>query len=457
MIATASAGDFDKALSFTDKNDVLDTFVSGPLVETLSYFIARGVPVVGIRANPTTAGAYGTVDETDIVGTATVAAGATIPDASYDVVVEILTGGALGTTGIVFRYSLDNGENWSEPTALGTSLTLTCARGVSFTLASAASTLIAGDSWTVTTTAPKILTGDLADSFAVLKDYSGEWLRCVVVAEADGTMLAQCASFTESFHAEGKYPEIIINTRVRGAAESRADYQTALAAVVAGAQSAEVSPAADQCELVSEVNGWRLRMLSAIPYAARLMQIDDSQDAAAKADGALPGVFLMTRNGERKYHDEFKFPGLDALGLTTLRTWGGRPVTPGVYVNNPRLIAGPGTDYRYFQHSAILNRAIESTYSLLLPRLSQGVLCDPTTGRIREDVAKSIEDAITAELVTIYQESKRCSAVRFFLSRKDNVLSTDTLTFDVKMVPLAYVKKFQGKAGLVRALAVTPT
>lgn len=454
IIATASAGAFDTPFAFTSKDDAEEEFVSGPLMEAAAYCLARGVPVVLIRANPATPGDYGTVDDAGVTGTANVAEGVTIPDGDYDVIVEVLTGGALGTTGIVFRYSMDNGANWSDPQNLGTSLTLTCARGVSFALTSATSTLVAGDTWSVVTTGPRIGNTDLNDSFNALKNYDGEWLRALVVAECDATMFASCNSFAESFHAEGKYPEVVANTRPRGVAESRPTYQAALAAIAAGVQSAEVSPCADHVEVVSEVNGWRLRMALAIPYAARLMIIDDSQDASAQSDGALDGVFVVTRDGDKRYHDERRFPGLDVLGYTTARTFGGRPIQPGVYINNPRLLSGAGSDFRYFQHSAILNRAIEKTFTLLQPRLSQGGLADPDTGRIREDVAKSMEEAITAELRTEFQDPGRCSAIKMVLSRTDDVLSTDTLHFDVQQIPLFYIKKFIGKAGLVKRLTI---
>lgn len=453
IIATALTGDTDKAFSWTNKNDVVEEHTSGPLVEASAYMIAQGVPVVGIRATPTTAGAYGSVDDSGVTGTATVDATAgSHPDGDYDVIVEVLTGGELGTAGIVFRWSNDAGVSWSPETSLGTALTIAIDGGVSFTLASATSTLIAGDKWTVTTTGPVLSSSDLATAFDALRDYTGEWLRVLVLTHADANVLAACDSFARSFHADGKYPEVVTNMRPRGATEDRADYQAALGAILATVQSSEVSPCPDQCEIVSSVSGRRLRMLPAIPYAARLMVIDDSVDAAAKALGALPDVFVVTSAGERKYHDERRFPGLDALGLTTLRTWGGRPVSPGVYINNPRLISGAGSDYRYFQLSAIENRIIETAFSLLNEKLSIAILLDET-GKIRDDVAGAIEETVNVVLRTQYRDAKRVSNVRLRLSRTDDVLSTDTITFDTGTVPLGYAKKFKGKAGLVRVLS----
>ncbi len=454
IIGSASSGDFDTAGSYTNRSDITDEFTSGPLVEAGAYMVDKGIPVVLIRSNPTTAGTYGTIDDAGVTGTAIIVAGATAPVDEYDVIVEIVTGGALATAGIIFKYSMDAGENWSNDQALGTSLTMTLEAGVSFTLSVATNTFIAGDTFSVTTVAPVVASADVTDSCTALTAYSGDWLRVLVLCKADATILANLDTFAESFHAEGKYPEVITNTRARnlGAAESRATYQTALAAIAAAVQSTEVSCCADQCELVSSVSGRRLRRPVAIPFAARTMLIDDSQDAAAKADGALPGVFLSTPAFETVYHDERRNPGLDALGFTTLRSWGSRPLSPGAYVCNPRLLSGAGSDYRYFQLSAIVNRIIESAFSLVEPKLSMSVLLNES-GTIREDVATSIEDAVTAELRTRYSDPGRVSGVRFTLSRTDNVLSTDQLTFNVQIQPLAYVKKFIGKAGLVRVLA----
>ncbi len=454
VIGTSSAGAYDTPTSVTSKNDLTTGFGSGPLVEACAYMISRGIPVVAIRSNPATDGTYGSVTTT-IAGTATVTSTVgTHPVDLYDVVVQILTGGALGTTGITYRYSFDGGVSWSNETALGTSTTMALGRGVSFTLASAASTFIAGDTWSVTTVAPVNGTSDIADSFTALTSYSGEWLRVLVLASADATIIAQCETFAKSFHTDGKYPEVITCVRPRGAAETRATYQSVLAAMALTVQTTETSVCVDQCEIVSEVDAKRLRMPTSIPYAARLMLIDDSQDASAPADGELDGVFLFTAGGAANYHDERRWPGLDVLGFTTLRTWGGRPVNPGAYINNPRLLSGAGSDYRYFQHSAIVNRVIEKAFQLCNTRLSRSVLVDQGTGKIRESAAKSIEDAITEDLRTEFQRASppRVSGIRFVLSRTDDILATDTVHFDVQIQPLAYLKKFIGKAGLVRIL-----
>lgn len=460
LIGYAPSGTLNQATSINDKNTLTSLFgTSGAGIEAGSYALNQGVPLVFINPTCSTAATYSAIGETGVGGTANgfILAGSTHPSGDYDVIVTITLGGTTGTGPITFTYSLDNGVSTSLPQSLGTGLVFNLDSGVTFSVTTA-KTFLTGDVFTCTTTPPKMSSSDLVTAFAALTAYAGEWLRVLVCsADATDTIIADGDVFAKSFHAQGKYPEVIVNSRARmvAAAESVATFQGVLAAYTAATQSTEVSPVADQCEMVSIVSGRRLRLPPSIAYATKLMLIDDSQDAAAKADGALPGVFLTTAAGAANYLDERKTPGLDDLGWTTLRSWGGRPISPGAYINNPRLAAGPLSDYQFFQQSAIVNRIIEEAFNLLTQKLSMSVILDPNTGFIREDVASALENTITAELRTDFKDPGRVSDVVFKLFRTDNIIVTDTLTFNIFAVPLGYVKKFVGKTGLVRSLPKT--
>jgi len=452
IIGAASAGRPNVAYTLTSKTDIVSTFGGGELAEAGVYAIGQNCPVVLLRADASMPGSYGTIDVTGIQGTAVVTAGATEPDNGYDVKVQIVAGGTLGEDGITFIYSLDGGVNWSSAQRLGTLLTLACDSGVSFALGAAGETFVDGDTWSVTTTGPQLNSSDVQAAYDGLTDYSGLWLRALVLADADTTMLAGGDAFVRQAHKDGQYAEIMFNLRARKYdTEDRPTYQAYVASVVSQVQSTEVSVCADCCETVSGISGRRLRMRPAVGFAVRTVTIDDSQDSAAKSLGALPSVFLQTADGETRYHDERRWPGLDDLGVTTLRTWGGKPISPGTYVTNGRLLSGAGSDFRYFQLSAILNRVIETTFSLLQIRLSQSVPLNDE-GTPKDDAASAIEDAILADLRTQYVTPRRVSNVKFALSRTDNLLTTDTWTFSLGVVPLGYVKKFVGKAGLVRVI-----
>ena len=456
IIAPCEKGPLNAPSAFVSSSDVLSLYGQGELTEAVSYVIdVAGLPVVAMRGQASIVATKSTVDATGAVGTSVVTATGNALD-TYDIRLEVLEGGTVGTTGISVRFSLDGGQTFSLPQGLGVATVFAIpSSGISFSFA--AGTLVSGDDYRVTTVGPQMNVTDLGLAFTALRNYDGDWLRVLPMGiEGTATVLSACNVEAIAYHASNKYPEFIVPLRPRTlepAEETRAAYQAAMAAVVAPVQSLEVSPVADQCEIVSSVTKRRIRRAAALPVAARLIGVaNDSVDAAEVSLGALPGVFLSDASGTIRYHDEFRFPGLDELGITTLRTWGGRPRLKGAYVNNARLLSGPGSDYRYFQHTAIHNRIIESACSILQPKLSMGVLLN-ADGTIREDIAKGIEDAASAELRTLYSDPGQVSGVRLVLSRTDNVLSTDAISFWVPIQPKAYIKEFRGKSGLVRTFA----
>lgn len=455
IIAPAEKGPSNTATPCANPDEAYATFGVGQLSAAATHVLdIAQVPTVLVRCGASTAGAYGAIDSTGKAGTSVITAGVTPPLDDFDVTVQVVVGGTIGVSGITYRYSFDGGASWSAPVSLGTANTIAIPdSGVGFALG--AGTLLANDTWKVTSSGPRPTSGDLTAALAALREYDGEWLRVLVGGHADATIISQLDVDARAYWPLGKNPEVVCNSRPRGATgESRAQYQTAIAAITSAVQTAEVSLCVDQCEIV--VRGRRTRRPTAWPFVARLMRIDDSVDAAAVADGALPGVFLTTPQGVKAYHDEALYPGLDELGVTTLRTFRGRPRRPGCYVNNPRVLAGPTSDYQYFQLSAIINRVIERTHSLLEPRLSSNVILNPDTGLISEDAALAIEDDVNGLLRGDFVDPVRVSAVRMRLGRTDPILTNGGfVTYVTEVVPLGTIKKFIGKTRLVRALTST--
>lgn len=73
-----------------------------------------------------TAGSYGTIDNSGVTGTALFAVDSSVhPYGTYEAWIRIKTGGTVGTTGITYQWSLDGGRTWSNTTALGTADTIT--------------------------------------------------------------------------------------------------------------------------------------------------------------------------------------------------------------------------------------------------------------------------------------------------------------------------------------------
>lgn len=69
----------------------------------------------------TTAGSYGTIDNSGVTGTALFAVDSAVhPHGTYEARFLVVNGGTVGVTGITFKWSLDGGRTYSNLVALGT-------------------------------------------------------------------------------------------------------------------------------------------------------------------------------------------------------------------------------------------------------------------------------------------------------------------------------------------------
>lgn len=132
IVGPCSSGDLNTPTPVTSITDLQTTFGYGPLVEAAGYALAYEVDQVLLCRTDTalgTAGAYGAIG-LDITGSWTATAdGVVKPSDDLEDAIRIITGGTLGTTGIVYQYSLDGGRKWSGNIALGTATSITLPRG----------------------------------------------------------------------------------------------------------------------------------------------------------------------------------------------------------------------------------------------------------------------------------------------------------------------------------------
>lgn len=109
-------------VGYGDAADILTTVIEQPQ----DSGTARKFPAAMYRTPVTTQGSYGTIDVTGVTGTVVVAVhSATKPYGTYEAYLRCVNGGLIGTDGITFVWSLDNGRNVSNVTGLGTATTYT--------------------------------------------------------------------------------------------------------------------------------------------------------------------------------------------------------------------------------------------------------------------------------------------------------------------------------------------
>lgn len=119
-----------------------------------SHFEETGLPVIFVGMPIATAGVAGSIINTGVTGTSQISLtlGASGSLEETDGVIEIMTGGTVGTDQIVFSLSLDGGHS-TKTIRLGTASSYTIPY-VGITINFGAGTLVAGDTATFRTTAP---------------------------------------------------------------------------------------------------------------------------------------------------------------------------------------------------------------------------------------------------------------------------------------------------------------
>ena len=107
VVGYSSTGTANEYTQYSSINTLVDERGQGPAVEAAAYILATaGGPVGFVTSSTSVAASIGTVTQT---GADTLLAAAGTPTNDYNVKVEIVEGGALGTA--TFKYTLDNFAN----------------------------------------------------------------------------------------------------------------------------------------------------------------------------------------------------------------------------------------------------------------------------------------------------------------------------------------------------------
>lgn len=441
VIGCSSSGTELEVLSTRSIDELVDTFGHGPLVEAAAFSIQQsGAPVLAVKVPNTTAGAASAVTKNG-AGTSAVTLSGT-PYDTYDAIVEVVTGGTIGSAGCVIKYSLDGGETYSANVALGTATTYAIPN-TGITLNFAAGTLIAGNTYTFTTEEPLWAAADLQDAIDVFAAGVNEFSFMQIIGKAEAA---------DAIAVDGKMTELATALRYSGALmhardkesgdASNAAWRTAISTDFASFSSKRVSVSAGHYMITSPISGRRYRRPLSMAVAARLCARPIHIDPGWVRDGALGGVGYSTSDG-KLYHDERVNPGLDTARFMTARTYIGRP---GLFVTNPMMMAPPGSDFIWWQYRRVIDKACKITREVLLDYLGGAVRLN-TSGFILERDALELESRLRSAFRDGIVAKGHASAVSAVVSRVDNIISTKTISVTIRVTPLGYVKAFEVDLG----------
>jgi hypothetical protein len=409
----------------------------GPLVEAAAHQLAiSGGPVYCMPAAIVTPGAAGAVTHVGTGPTMTVAGAAYD---SYQAVVTILAGGALGVA--TFQYSL--GVSGSSPPIMIPSGGTYAVPDSNLVLTFPAGTYVAGETYSFSTTAPMYDSTALTTALTALLADAREWrfLHVVglpaTVAAAAGIAAAVDVAMV-SAAANYRY--------VRSLIECPEDTDANLITGFAAFASTRVFVAAGTEDLTSGLSGRTYKRPAAWPVAARAAKAPVHEDLGRFASGPLPGVGKL-------YRDERATPGLDSQRFTTLRTFISKP---GAYITGGRTMAVPGSDYQLIQNGFVIDKACRITRLALLRYLNDSIRVDATTGFIVELEAVAIEADVESQLKAGLVSAGNASDVVVKVARNNNILSTQTLQTTIRVVPFGYARFITADVGLYNP-SLTPT
>lgn len=381
--------------------------------------------------------------------TATLVASGT-PEDEYDFLLEVLTGGTVGSFGIVYRYSLDGGRTFTASKQLGTDISIQILDGEEdsgIDIAVGAGTLDDGDTLEFRTTAPQAQSSDIQAALDLLRTSAHRYSFIRYVGVSTPTKAGDIGNKMASFASSGKYTWTAGETRLKSRYESALAWRQDLIddfvlfaddRIALSAGGARIT-----CPITKRQNV-RPVMWVVTP---RLIQRPMQEDPGRKATGALSSdIKIHDDNNVLFEHDARVEPSLHAARFVTLRTYDDEA---GVYITRGNMMSAEDSDF-----SRIALRRVMDVASLVFKKAMEKQLVNhirvnapgkPNAGFIREIDARKIEREFLSSLEDALITTGRASSVSVQLSRTDPVLTNGgKLTCKVRVTPLGYIDQFEG-------------
>lgn len=488
IIAPCSGGGTpltDVAVLYNSPAAVQAAYLVGPMVEFSAYEMTdTALPVVCVKPTTTTAASCSTVtsvktgtfspsvttatanDDYNAVVTASVASPlpAALAGTVAGVVIYVLTGGALGTAGITYVYSLDGGNSVSAVQALGTALTITpvepntgASTGITVTLGTSTQTVLAGDYFWFTSVGPRMASADLTAALQALYVTKLPFDLVIVHGETSAALVAILEAWVLTMNAQGRYPTVLVNTRFKdqipGAVETETAFATAMTTLVSGIVANDVCIGCDGAAYVSPLTGITKAMPTSLYILAQCESSPVGVDPAQVSLGPATNAVIDNPHMTPAFHDEAVSNTLDSPGstlrLSTLRSIFGKQ---GVFITNAYLMSTAGSDYVYIQDNRTMNAAATLVYQLMTGFLSYGVPRSIKTGFILEPTAAAWERLVNKRIQNAL--NGQVSGIVFSISRTDPLTGNgpQTINCTLSNEALAYVKTFAVKALFVNNL-----
>lgn len=361
----------------TDANTVGTDLGEGPLPDATVKHLEQsgGKQTVALKVAASVAGSSSAVTQSGGGPAVTISSGT-----PYDYglwVVKIITGGAVATA--TFQYSSNGGADYSD--TVTTAATYALPSGV--TIAFAAGTYVANETYSWTDTAPAMNASDVGTALDDIIDSSHDveavhLLGYGTTAAAMATIAATISTKIASAHASKRYLWVMFE-------EPPVDNAGVAAAFAAVAEKFLVGMGGF-ADITENRSGQVEKMPIARTYAPRIarnpIEVHPMRDAGDSNIDALGDVVRLVPDGAAAstgYHDEGRTPLLNAARHSCLSTI---PGATGFYPADALTLASGTSDFQQLMYMRIILKAARASHAFQIRNLAKRIRINPATGFI---------------------------------------------------------------------------
>jgi hypothetical protein len=460
VVGVSSLGTNATVYYETNPNTVLTDLGYGPMPETAMRVVEQTGAVLCLKLQGSVAAVNSSVTATR-VGTSTstvTVSGAALRDYRAKVVITVTTA-ALGSG--KFKYTLDNGNTYSEEITIPSGGTYTVPNsGLTLTFAVSASTFDAGDSHAFTSTCAHWNTTNLSSGLTALLASPlliGKKIRKVYftgipdLAATAATNAAGVASFMSSLQAADHFARALMDC---GSLDSTTNV---LANYVAAFSDRRVAGCYGRCEMTSKqpIPGFGLPFVSIVQAVAlRASQAEISENLGRVKSGPITGVKSTTLS-----QDEGLTPAFSADNkIITLRSH--RNIPGGAYVTFGFLKSPVGSDFKAWDYGITIDSACTvikaAADAWLLDKLraltdGSGNLHPVDAAKVRQSIEGPVGSIMRGP--TVSGLPSHVSAQQVIVETNYDFLSGGDIRITYKATPTVAVEGGTITLGLVRQIA----
>jgi hypothetical protein len=468
-IGCAIGGTVNRPYATTNPSALQTEFIGGPLVEAGGLVCQAGNVCLAVKCPIVTLGTATAVVATTPGGSGSVVT-VTLDSTfgawdTYFVRVRVVTGGTIGTAGIVLAISLDAGKNEGAPIPLGTATTLylgtgtistAVAGGTGVQLAFAAGTLVAGDTFRFSTVGPQWNTTGVAAAVAayMASQYAvaGVGSAHLVGACAGSTDIATMQTALQTGTSGYVYQRALVELRDAlapaawgGSGETEAAWMTALETFVAGnvaqpridADGGWYNTPSAYANAAGGLPSYRRPL--AWSHAVRRTQIPLQRRAGRVKDGPYANIVVNPGSDPADgfvYHDERVTPGLNAARIGSAMTWPKKGA--GFFQCQEPLLSAPGSQFTEIAIGNVLDVACDIGYAAGVEEVSDDLLLQ-ANGTLDPVALGQLQTTIQLALDEGMVQTPLVSSVTALVSPTANVRDTGNIPVTISVTPRGYV------------------